>query len=105
MAIALTLPTVFRAYDAFPKPVVKLSLIRGVSEQFAGTPKPSALHGRLNALRVFRNRVAHHEHLLNQDLDAISDDLDVILGQICPATATWVRALSDVADVRQRRPR
>ena len=75
-----------------------------VSERFAGTPKPSTLHGRLNALRAFRNRIAHHEHLLNQELDALSEDLDVILSSLCPRTAVWVRALSEVAEVRARRP-
>jgi len=76
----------------------------GVSERFAGTPKPSTLHGRLNALRAFRNRIAHHEHLLNQDLDALSHDLNVILGSLCPETAAWVRAMSEVAQTRSQRP-
>jgi hypothetical protein len=76
----------------------------GVSERFAGTPKRSTLHGRLNALRAFRNRIAHHEHLLNQDLDALSDDLDVILSSLCPETAAWVRAMSEVEEIRSLRP-
>jgi len=75
-----------------------------VFERFAGTPKRSALHGRLNALRAFRNRVAHHEHLLNQDLDGLSEDLEVILSSLCTETAGWVRAMSEVDEVRARRP-
>jgi hypothetical protein len=76
----------------------------GVSGRFAGTPKRSTLHGSLNALRAFRNRIAHHEQLLNQDLDSLSDDLNVILSSLCPETATWVRAMSDVKSVRASRP-
>ncbi|MGH3010030.1 MAG: Abi family protein [Gaiellaceae bacterium] len=75
-----------------------------VSERFSGTPKRSALHGRLNALRAFRNRIAHHEHLLNQELDVLSEDLHVILRSLCPQTAMWVQAMSEVEDIRSRRP-
>jgi hypothetical protein len=75
-----------------------------VFERFAETPKRSTLHGRLNALRAFRNRIAHHEHLLNQDLDALSEDLSVILSSLCAETAGWVRAMSEVDEVRAQRP-
>lgn len=75
----------------------------GVSKRFPGTSR-KPLHGRLNVLRRFRNRIAHHEHLLNQDLDEISVDLDSILTSLCPSTAVWVRAMSNVAEARRQRP-
>jgi hypothetical protein len=75
----------------------------GVSSRFNGA-KRRDVHKRLDRLRRFRNRVAHHEHLMGENLDVISSDIDSILRTLCPSTATWVRAMTDVAHVRKRRP-
>jgi hypothetical protein len=75
----------------------------GVSAKFGGA-KRSVVYKRLDRLRRFRNRIAHHEHLLDANLDVISADLDSILRTLCPDTALWVRAMSDVAGTRTKRP-
>jgi len=75
----------------------------GVSRKFGGA-KRGVVHKRLDRLRRFRNRIAHHEHLLDANLDVIAADIDSILRTLCPDTAQWVRAMSDVAHVRSRRP-
>lgn len=75
----------------------------GMSRKFGGA-KRGVIFKRLNRLRLFRNRIAHHEHLMNENLDVISADIDTILRVLAPATATWVRAMSDVQSVRNRRP-
>jgi len=75
----------------------------GVSKKF-GVAKRRDVHKRLDRLRRFRNRVAHHEHLMGENLDVVSADIDTILRILCPATATWVRAMSDVTRVRRKRP-
>jgi hypothetical protein len=75
----------------------------GVVNKFGGANR-GAIYKRLTRLRLFRNRIAHHEHLMNENLDHVSDDIDAILRQLCPATATWVRAMSDVAEVRRNKP-
>jgi hypothetical protein len=75
----------------------------GVAARFGGA-KRGVIYKRLDRLRRFRNRIAHHEHLMGENLDVISTDIDSILRRLCPATATWVRAMSDVSDVRARRP-
>ncbi len=53
----------------------------------------------LNAIRRLRNRIAHHEPILERNLK--SDYLAVIkvLGWICPDTATWVNHHSQTAGV------
>ena len=75
----------------------------GVANRFAGA-KRGTVFKRLDRLRRFRNRVAHHEHLLDANLDVISADIDMILRALCPDTAIWVRAMSDVAKIRSRKP-
>lgn len=75
----------------------------GVSSKFGGA-KRSVIHKRLDRLRRFRNRIAHHEHLMDQNLDQMSSDIDSILKTLDPALATWVRAVSAVAETRASRP-
>jgi hypothetical protein len=76
----------------------------GVAQRFGGS-KRGVTYKRLTRLRLFRNRIAHHENLMNENLDHVSDDIDAILRQLCPPTATWVRAMSRVAEVRQNPPK
>lgn len=75
----------------------------GVSRKFGGA-KRGVVHKRLDRLRRFRNRIAHHEHVLGANLDVLSTDIDAILRMVDPVTAGWVRAMSDVAEVRAARP-
>lgn len=75
----------------------------GVGRKFGGA-KRGVIYKRLNRLRRFRNRIAHHEHLMEENLDLVSQDIDETLKLLDPATATWVRAMSDVKRVRDSRP-
>lgn len=75
----------------------------GVGRKFGGA-KRGIIYKRLNRLRLFRNRIAHHEHLMGENLDLVSQDIDETLKLLDPATATWVRAMSDVQKVRNSRP-
>ncbi|HET8863539.1 MAG TPA: hypothetical protein VFM94_09850 [Solirubrobacterales bacterium] len=45
---------------------------------------------RMRLLRRFRNRVAHHDSLLNQDVAARLEDMLVIAGWIDPAAREWL---------------
>jgi hypothetical protein len=49
----------------------------------------------LNAIRRLRNRVMHHERILDRDLVADHDLILTIIGWVCPETQTWVAAHSD----------
>lgn len=75
----------------------------GVGTKFGGA-KRGIIYKRLNRIRIFRNRIAHHEHLLGENLDVISADLDHLLRLLDPSMATWVRAMSNVKSVRTSRP-
>ena len=53
-------------------------------------------HHPLNALRVLRNRVAHHEPIFARDLIADHERILDVAGWISPATRTWIEHHSRV---------
>lgn len=57
------------------------------------------IHKSINALRRLRNRVAHHEPILDRDLAHDYQQIARILGWSCRHTAEWIEAQSRFADV------
>lgn len=51
--------------------------------------KRSLIHGRMNALRRFRNRVAHHEPIYDRNLGAVHAEIMEAISWMCPLTASW----------------
>lgn len=51
--------------------------------------KRSVVHGRLNALRRFRNRVAHHEPVFHRPIETLHAELLEAIGWMCRDTAAW----------------
>ena len=47
-------------------------------------------HHPLNALRILRNRIAHHEPIFARDLTAEHERILDVAGWISPATRTWI---------------
>lgn len=60
-----------------------------------------ALAGRLHDLR---NRVAHHEHLLGEDLAGRYRDLRTLAALACPGLADYLDASSDLLALLNQRP-
>jgi hypothetical protein len=58
--------------------------------------KRSDVHGRLNALRRFRNRVAHHEPIFKRDILETHDEIIEAIGWMCRDTMAWARHHSRV---------
>ena len=54
------------------------------------------VHGRFNALRRFRNRVAHHEPIIFNDLAHTHAELIEAISWMCPITAEWTAEQSSV---------
>jgi hypothetical protein len=50
----------------------------------------------MRLLQRFRNRIAHHDCLLEQDIAGRADDMLLIAGWIDPAAAEWLRERSRV---------
>lgn len=52
------------------------------------------IHKALNAIRRLRNRVAHHEPILDRDLEEDYKLIIALISWVCPHTADWVDNLS-----------
>ncbi len=50
-----------------------------------------SVHARLNAIRRFRNRVAHHEPIFHLNLEQTHDEILEACSWICVHTAAWSR--------------
>ena len=64
--------------------------IAGAFRKHARGIKRDVIHGRMNMLRRFRNRVAHHEPIFQKDLLGVHHDLIDAVAWMCPDTAAWV---------------
>lgn len=62
------------------------------------------LSGRMKMLQRFRNRVAHHDSLLGQDVQARLDDMLTIASWIDPAACLWLRERNEAFDIERSGP-
>lgn len=67
-----------------------------------GGVKRSIVHGRLNSLRRFRNRIAHHEPIFHKDVASTHNELIEAIFWMCRDTAEWARHHSSVEVVLER---
>ncbi|MEO3414600.1 Abi family protein [Roseovarius sp. CAU 1744] len=71
---------------------------------FAATTgqKRSVVHGRLNMLRRFRNRVAHHEPIFHKDLEKTHNEIIETIIWMCPKTAKWAEHHSRTLEILKK---
>lgn len=50
----------------------------------------SIVHGRMNAIRRFRNRVMHHEPIFHRPHKTMHDEILEAIGWMCKDTKSWV---------------
>jgi len=62
------------------------------------------LHIQVDHLRLFRNRIAHHEPIFARHLAADHASLIEVVGWICPTTCDWMAARSRVDAVLAGNP-
>lgn len=67
--------------------------------QAGGGRKRRDVHGRLNAIRRFRNRVAHHEPIYHRPVERMHDEIIEAIGWMCRDTRAWTEHHSRVPDV------
>lgn len=60
-------------------------------------------NGRLNDLRVLRNRIAHHECIVHTNIEENHSRILETLGWICPTSAAWVQQYSSMESAMQKR--
>ncbi len=58
----------------------------------------------MRLIQRFRNRVAHHDCLLTQDIEKRADDMLEIAGWIDPAAQAWLKSHSQVHSLLAQRP-
>lgn len=69
-----------------------------------GTLTRKDLSSRVRLVQRFRNRVAHHDSLLDQDVHARLEDMLTIAGWIDPAAQRWLTDHTDAITVARRMP-
>lgn len=57
------------------------------------------LYREADAVREFRNRIAHHEPIFHRDLGAELDRILAIISMRCPVTAAWVASTQSVSEM------
>lgn len=73
------------------------ALYRGF--QVGAGRRRSDVHGRFNALRRFRNRVAHHEPIFKRDLQNTHNEIMEAIGWMCRDTMSWAKHHSRAVQV------
>lgn len=69
-----------------------------------GAVTRKTLSTRMRLIQHFRNRVAHHDSLLGQDVSARLEDMLTIAGWIDPAARIWLAARTDALSIARRMP-
>lgn len=79
--------------------------IPALNRAFPGSNKNRAnILSNLDHLRIFRNRIAHHEPVFKRHLKQDFVSIIKAVGWICADTASWTEFHSNVDDVIARKP-
>jgi len=57
---------------------------------------------RMRRVQRFRNRIAHHDSLLDQDVPALVEDMLEIAGWIDPDARAWLEAQTGAAEIARQ---
>jgi len=69
-----------------------------------GPPLRKTVARRMGGLRTFRNRLAHHEPIYRDNIEARHNEILVLAAWLDPGARTWVSDLSRTPNVMERRP-
>lgn len=83
------------AYDA----TLWRSALANAFQEHGKNMRRDRVHGRLNALRRFRNRVAHHEPIFDRKLTDVHAELIEAIAWLCRDTSVWAASQSQVLPV------
>jgi hypothetical protein len=61
-----------------------------------------ALSSRMSRVRRFRNRIAHHDSLLDQDVPALVKDMLEVSGWIDPDARVWLEAQTGATEIARQ---
>jgi hypothetical protein len=60
------------------------------------------IHQRFNAIRRFRNRIAHHEPIFHRDLPELHGEMLEAIGWMCTDTSAWTAHVSRLLIVHEQ---
>lgn len=81
---------------------------RGISHNFLGahfSTSRQALHDRIESVRRWRNRIAHHQAIFDKDPMKKHQEAIELIHWVCGVTGAWVSASSRVPAVLALRPK
>lgn len=67
-------------------------------------PNRAKIVERLDHLRIFRNRIAHHESIFKRDLLKDYSSIIEAISWICPDTAKWIDSHNSVVSTLHKKP-
>jgi hypothetical protein len=67
-----------------------------------GRSSRKALGNRMRRIQRFRNRIAHHDSLLDQDVPALLSDMLEIAGWIDPCARAWIEAQTGAIEIAKQ---
>lgn len=81
---------------------------QGVNAAFPNAPAlvdRQALHDRLETVRRWRNRIAHHNAIFDKGPTRHHYQTLELINWVCPVTASWVQSMSTVPQAVNLRPK
>ena len=76
-----------------------------IRQAFLSNVQPHALAADLNRLRLFRNRIAHHEPIFAVEYRSHRNDLLRLLGSVAPPVHQWYTSTDHLPKVFKNDPR
>lgn len=67
-----------------------------------GGSSRKALGNRMRRIQRFRNRIAHHDSLLDQDVPALLGDMLEIAGWVNPRARAWIEAQTGAVEIARQ---
>ncbi len=80
----------------------KLLWVKHIYKSFPNLHKPNRIlvFDRVDKIRNLRNRIAHHERVVNRNINQDYQEILETLNWVCPVTATWVNAHNSLQKIR-----
>lgn len=78
---------------------------RVIQPAFTAGTSPGELSHRLNRLKLFRNRIAHHEPILDVDIAGHRDELLKLIQEVDPVVSEWYLGNDPIPKILDKDPR
>ncbi len=80
------------------------NVLPGISTRISASIARDTVHKEIQALRGFRNRIAHHEPIFARNIQVEYDRLYQMISWRSPVVADWMDRLQKVTEINRKRP-